>query len=173
MRTSCSISIEVGQKTNILRAHPPHRSHAEARAESHPASPRPAATQSAETSSPICQSTDGGARTHTSLRIPDFESSASANSATSASLSNGEILRPVLRPHHASCGLAKQGSQHRQRRRRGSARREVYRRARRAQSQICGTLPPKSPLWGAPTSPSPLDTFPKHGVRIPRRPLGE
>ena len=27
---------------------------------------------------------DGGGRTHTSLRIPDFESSASANSATSA-----------------------------------------------------------------------------------------
>lgn len=28
--------------------------------------------------------TDGGGRTHTTLRSPDFESSASANSATSA-----------------------------------------------------------------------------------------
>ena len=28
--------------------------------------------------------TDGGARTHTALRPPDFESGASANSATSA-----------------------------------------------------------------------------------------
>ena len=27
---------------------------------------------------------DGGGRTHTTLRLPDFESSASANSATSA-----------------------------------------------------------------------------------------
>jgi hypothetical protein len=34
--------------------------------------------------SPLSESTDGGDRTHTSVRIPDFESSASANSATSA-----------------------------------------------------------------------------------------
>ena len=43
----------------------------------------------------IQKSTDGGARTHTSLRIPDFESSASANSATSALLKSGETRKPA------------------------------------------------------------------------------
>ena len=35
---------------------------------------------------------DGGGRTHTPLRVPDFESSASANSATSATSQRGEAL---------------------------------------------------------------------------------
>ena len=34
--------------------------------------------------SPMFSGADGGGRTHTPFRIPDFESSASANSATSA-----------------------------------------------------------------------------------------
>ena len=40
----------------------------------------------------IFSGADGGGRTHTPLRVPDFESSASANSATSA----------ALRPGHSS-----------------------------------------------------------------------
>ena len=45
---------------------------------------------------------DGGGRTHTSLRIPDFESSASANSATSAA-------KPTARKIPGSGGGCKSG----------------------------------------------------------------
>ena len=39
--------------------------------------------------------TGGGGRTHTLLRVPDFESSASANSATPAMKWGGNIVSPV------------------------------------------------------------------------------
>src|SRR6266446_2768479 len=45
---------------------------------------------------------DGGGRTHTSLRIPDFESSASANSATSAQC--GKEYNPVGNEVNSSFG---------------------------------------------------------------------
>jgi hypothetical protein len=41
----------------------------------------------------IIDGADGGGRTHTTLRLPDFESSASANSATSATLITRHLCR--------------------------------------------------------------------------------
>jgi hypothetical protein len=46
---------------------------------------------------------DGGGRTHTLVRVPDFESSASANSATSAAVNSGcKLAKPHGRAQ-ASC----------------------------------------------------------------------
>ena len=41
----------------------------------------------------VIDGADGGGRTHTLLRVPDFESSASANSATSALLIINRLRR--------------------------------------------------------------------------------
>src|ERR1017187_7393324 len=50
----------------------------------------------------VIDGADGGGRTHTTSRVPDFESSASANSATSASL-NFNYPQQVLQLPFSLC----------------------------------------------------------------------
>jgi hypothetical protein len=56
----------------------------------------------------IFSGADGGGRTHTLSRVLDFESSASANSATSALLIINH-LQQVLQPHFSLCILSNSG----------------------------------------------------------------